>query len=42
MESDADTVEAAVAHGLEMQRGVGRIGFELSEALVGNGLDRSG
>ena len=38
VETDSHTMEAAVAYGLEMQRRMRRIGFELGIALVGKGL----
>jgi len=42
VETDSDTVEAAVAYGLEMQRWVRWISLELSIALVGEGLNARG
>ena len=42
VEADSDTVEAAVAYGLEMQGWVRRISLELSIVLVGEGLNLGG
>ena len=42
VETDSDAVEAAVAYGLEVQRWVRGISFELSIAAVSEGLNVSG
>ena len=42
VQANSNTVEATVAYSLELQRWVRRIGFELSVAPVGEGLNVSG
>jgi len=42
VQTNSDPVETTVAYGLELQRWVRRIGFELSIASVGEGLNFSG